>query len=283
MAGAGKTTALADVREAAEHAGYRVEGFAPTSRAAQTLGRRRHPGAARCSTILRVATRRTTDRIALCARRVESGQHAPDARLPPAPAGRRPRVARGRRAATSGRGRRPTLSAASRGRHGDRAPRHHRAPARPGAESGRRATRARRHWRGHRPARMPRDACTRSPTLEERLQAIAREYLRHPEGTLIVSPDNRSRVEINEVIHRARQATGEVAQSSIARGCWFRGRTSRAPIGNGRRATTRRRRAVHQGQPRAWTWHRRLRARGPRRRREESRDRPSHAWRAGHV
>ena len=38
VAGAGKTTTLAVVREGAEGAGYKVEGFAPTSRAAQALG-----------------------------------------------------------------------------------------------------------------------------------------------------------------------------------------------------------------------------------------------------
>jgi len=38
IAGAGKTTALTVIREGAEAEGYRVEGFAPTSRAAQTLG-----------------------------------------------------------------------------------------------------------------------------------------------------------------------------------------------------------------------------------------------------
>ena len=38
VAGAGKTTALAAVRDEAERGGYRVEGFAPTSRAAQKLG-----------------------------------------------------------------------------------------------------------------------------------------------------------------------------------------------------------------------------------------------------
>src|SRR5437016_12601838 len=37
VAGAGKTTSLAVVREAAEREGYEVEGFAPTSRAAQKL------------------------------------------------------------------------------------------------------------------------------------------------------------------------------------------------------------------------------------------------------
>jgi hypothetical protein len=38
IAGAGKTTTLAVVREGAESTGYKVEGFAPTYRAAQTLG-----------------------------------------------------------------------------------------------------------------------------------------------------------------------------------------------------------------------------------------------------
>ncbi len=37
VAGAGKTTALASIRDAAEREGYLVEGFAPTSRAAQKL------------------------------------------------------------------------------------------------------------------------------------------------------------------------------------------------------------------------------------------------------
>jgi len=38
VAGAGKTTTLAVIREGAEAEGYKVEGFAPTSRAAQKLG-----------------------------------------------------------------------------------------------------------------------------------------------------------------------------------------------------------------------------------------------------
>jgi ATP-dependent exoDNAse (exonuclease V) alpha subunit len=37
VAGAGKTTTLSAVRDAAERHGYQVEGFAPTSRAAQQL------------------------------------------------------------------------------------------------------------------------------------------------------------------------------------------------------------------------------------------------------
>ena len=38
LAGAGKTMTLAVIREGAEIEGYRVQGFAPTSRAAQKLG-----------------------------------------------------------------------------------------------------------------------------------------------------------------------------------------------------------------------------------------------------
>ena len=39
---------------------------------------------------------------------------------------------------------------------------------------------------------------------------IAREYVRSPENTLVVSPDNESRREINQHIHRAMQDTGQV-------------------------------------------------------------------------
>jgi hypothetical protein len=36
---------------------------------------------------------------------------------------------------------------------------------------------------------------------DERIAAIAKEYAKSPENTLVVSPDNRSRTEINERIH----------------------------------------------------------------------------------
>ena len=44
----------------------------------------------------------------------------------------------------------------------------------------------------------------------ERLSEVAREYTSKPEGTLVVSPDNQSRREINEAIHRAMQHVGHV-------------------------------------------------------------------------
>jgi conjugative relaxase-like TrwC/TraI family protein len=45
---------------------------------------------------------------------------------------------------------------------------------------------------------------------QERIAEIAREYVRSPENTLVVSPDNESRREINQHIHQAMQDTGQV-------------------------------------------------------------------------
>jgi conjugative relaxase-like TrwC/TraI family protein len=49
------------------------------------------------------------------------------------------------------------------------------------------------------------------PGHEERISAIAKEYARSPENTLVVSPDNRSRMEINERIHAELQGKGRVS------------------------------------------------------------------------
>lgn len=48
------------------------------------------------------------------------------------------------------------------------------------------------------------------PGHDERIVAIAKEYARSPENTLVVSPDNRSRAEINERIHAELQGRGIV-------------------------------------------------------------------------
>ncbi len=47
---------------------------------------------------------------------------------------------------------------------------------------------------------------------EERITAIAREYAKSPESTLVVSPDNLSRTEINQRIHAELQARGVVGK-----------------------------------------------------------------------
>ena len=45
---------------------------------------------------------------------------------------------------------------------------------------------------------------------QDLIAEIAREYVRQPESTLVVSPDNESRREINGSIHRAMQDAGQV-------------------------------------------------------------------------
>jgi conjugative relaxase-like TrwC/TraI family protein len=47
---------------------------------------------------------------------------------------------------------------------------------------------------------------------EERLGEIAREYAREPQGTLVISPDNESRRELNALIHREMQGRGDVSE-----------------------------------------------------------------------
>jgi len=47
---------------------------------------------------------------------------------------------------------------------------------------------------------------------EERLEAITRDYLRQPQGTFVVAPDNRSRSQINERVHESLRAQGAVSQ-----------------------------------------------------------------------
>ena len=46
---------------------------------------------------------------------------------------------------------------------------------------------------------------------DERIAAIAKEYAKSPENTLVISPDNRSRTEINERIHAELQRSGLVS------------------------------------------------------------------------
>jgi len=47
---------------------------------------------------------------------------------------------------------------------------------------------------------------------DERLSKIASDYAREPQGTLVISPDNESRRELNGLIHRRMQDRGDVSQ-----------------------------------------------------------------------
>jgi conjugative relaxase-like TrwC/TraI family protein len=209
VAGAGKTTSLAAVREAAVRAGYEVEGLAPTSRAAQKLG---EAGMA-TETLQRHLTR---------------GDRADDGQK------RLYVVDESSMASTK-----QMHTFVERLRDNDRVlfvgdTRQHEA-----VEAGR--PYAQLQEAGLRTANLDEIIRQKDPALKEvveqlargevkeaignlnqqgrvheigdrseRIAEIAREYVRQPENTLVVSPDNESRREINSHIHRAMQETGQV-------------------------------------------------------------------------
>jgi len=211
VAGAGKTTALAVVREAAEGEGYKVEGFAPTSRAAQKLGEagietstlQRHLArgeqpdtGGKTLYILDESSLASTRQIYEFVERLHPNDRVllvGDTRQHEAVEAGRPFAQlqeAGMRTAKLEeivRQKDPELKQAvdqlAHGQVGE------------AVENLDRQGRVH-EVKGH----------------EERISAIAREYARSPESTLVVSPDNRSRTEINEQIHRELQSRGVVSQ-----------------------------------------------------------------------
>jgi conjugative relaxase-like TrwC/TraI family protein len=210
VAGGGKTTSLAAVREAAVSAGYEVEGLAPTSRAAQKLAE----AGVGTETLQRHLTR---------------GDLADDGQ-------RRLYVVDESSMAST----RQMHTFIERLKENDRVlfvgdVRQHEA-----VEAGR--PYAQLQEAGLRTARLDEIIRQKDPALKEvveqlargdvreaisnlngqgrvheigdrkeRIAEIAREYVRQPENTLVVSPDNESRREINSQIHRAMQGVGQVA------------------------------------------------------------------------
>jgi conjugative relaxase-like TrwC/TraI family protein len=210
VAGAGKTTSLAAIREAAEREGYKVEGFAPTSRAAQklreagiessTLQRHlahteRQDGQKRLYVLDESSLASTKqmhqflhrvrdeDRVLLVGdtrqhEAVEAGRPYQQLQEAGIETARLNGIVRQKDPAIK-----EVVEQLSRGQV--------------------------------REAMEKLDAQGRVHEIfecDERLSAIAREYARQPEGTLVVSPDNQSRREINEAIHRAMQSAGLVKQ-----------------------------------------------------------------------
>jgi conjugative relaxase-like TrwC/TraI family protein len=210
VAGGGKTTSLAAVREAAVSGGYEVEGLAPTSRAAQKLAE----AGMGTETLQRHLTR---------------GDRADDGQK------RLYIVDESSMAST-----RQMHTFIERLKENDRVlfvgdVRQHEA-----VEAGR--PYAQLQEAGLRTARLDEIIRQKDPALKEvveqlargevreaignlneqgrvheigdrneRIREIAREYVRQPENTLVVSPDNESRREINQHIHRAMQGAGQVA------------------------------------------------------------------------
>jgi conjugative relaxase-like TrwC/TraI family protein len=211
IAGTGKTTTLAVIREGAEAEGYKVEGFAPTSRAAQKLAE----AGIETSTLQRYLARGeqpdtgekrfyVLDESSLASTRqmheLMERLHAGDRVLLVGDTRQHEAVEAGRPFAqlqesgmrTIGleeivRQKDPELKQAveqlARGQVGaaidslDRQGRVH-------------------EVNGH----------------EERIMAIAREYAKSPESTLVVSPDNASRTEINQRIRVELQSCGVVSR-----------------------------------------------------------------------
>ncbi len=211
VAGAGKTTTLAVIREGAEAQGYKVEGFAPTSRAAQKLadagmetstlqkhlarGQKPDTGERRLYVLDESSLASTkqmhefvhrlhpNDRVLLVGDRrqheaVEAGR--PFAQLQDA-------GMKTVKLEEIVRQKNPELKQVV-----EQLARGEVCEAVEGLE---------RQGRVHEIAER-----------ENRITAIAKEYAKSPEGTLVVSPDNRSRVEINLAIRAEMQERGLVSK-----------------------------------------------------------------------
>ena len=209
VAGAGKTTSLVVIREAAEREGYKVEGFAPTSRAAQKLG----DAGIESSTLQRHLTRseepqdRQTRLYVLDESSLASTKQMNEFLH---------RLKENDRVLLVGDTRQHEAVEAGR-------------PYQQLQEAGIATARLDEIVRQKDPALKQvveqlsrgnvREAIERLdtqgrvheiPDRDERLKEIANDYATKPEGTLVVSPDNQSRREINEVIHRTMQSKGQV-------------------------------------------------------------------------
>src|SRR5271157_2911461 len=209
VAGAGKTTSLSAVRDAAEREGYSVEGFAPTSRAAHKLGEAgilsntlqhhlaREPQAGTEEKHLYVL-----DESSLAStRQINDLLH----RL-----GEQDRVllvgdVRQHEAVGAGRPYYQLQQAGMRTAHLDEIVRQKDPALREAVEQLARGDVYAAIENLDRQGRVQQIA-----NHEERFQTIAQEYARHPEGTLVVWPDNQSRRELNVLIHREMQERGKV-------------------------------------------------------------------------
>jgi conjugative relaxase-like TrwC/TraI family protein len=215
-AGAGKTTTLAAVCDAAEREGYQVQGFAPTSRAAQKLGEagidastlQRHlaqtepksPTVQKRLYMLDESSLASTKQMHTLLHRLRSEDRlllVGDVRQHEAvDAGRPYQQLQEAGIATARldeivRQKDPTLKAV--------VERLSRGEVRSGIEQ--LDVQGRVH---------------EIPKREERLTAIAHAYVNDPKSTLVVSPDNQSRLDINQVIHRAMQREGYVDRGEHA-------------------------------------------------------------------
>jgi conjugative relaxase-like TrwC/TraI family protein len=211
LAGTGKTTTLAVIREGAEAEGYKVEGFAPTSRAAQKLAEAgietstlqkelaRRPGpdtGARRLYVLDESSLASTKQIHEFMNRL----HPNDRVLMVGDRRQHEAVEAGRPFAQLQEAGMKTVKLEQIVRQKDPELKQVVEQLARG-DVGKAVQGLERQGRVH----EMKDSA-------ERVTAIAREYARSPESTLVVSPDNRSRAEINRAIHAEMQGRGLVGR-----------------------------------------------------------------------
>lgn len=210
VAGAGKTTSLAAIREAAERQGYQVEGLAPTSRAAQQLeeaeiqsstlqgylARSHRDDGDRHLYIVDESSLAGTRQVNELLRRLEDQDRVVfvgDTRQ--------------HQGVEAGRPFQQLQEAGMQTAHLDEIIRQKDPALKQAVEQ-----------LAHGQVQEAIENLTRQSRVheianrEERLEAIATAYAERPDSTLVVSPDNRSRQEINERIHRELQSTGRVEE-----------------------------------------------------------------------
>jgi conjugative relaxase-like TrwC/TraI family protein len=211
VAGAGKTTTLAVVREGAEAEGYRVEGFAPTSRAAQKLG---EAGIETSTLQMHLARGQkpdtgekrlyVLDESSLASTRqmheFVTRLHPNDRVLLVGDRRQHEAVEAGTPFAQLQQAGMKTISLDQIVRQKEPELRNvveQLARGEVGAAVKALESQGRVHeFRGR----------------DERIDAIAKEYAKSPENTLVVSPDNRSRAEINGRIHAELQSRGVISK-----------------------------------------------------------------------
>ena len=210
-AGTGKTTALAAVRDAADREGYHVEGFAPTSRATHKLGE----AGIESSTLQRHLARgdheeRPSDQKHLYVLDESSLASTKQMHTFLERLGSEDRVllvgdVRQHEAVDAGRPYHQLLDAGLRTAHLDEIVRQRDPELKAVVEQ---LSRGEVHCAIERLDHQGRVHEIRPR--DERLAAIANEYVKDPHATLVVSPDNQSRQDLNDVIHRAMQREGHV-------------------------------------------------------------------------
>jgi conjugative relaxase-like TrwC/TraI family protein len=209
VAGAGKTTSLTAIREAAEREGYQVRGFAPTSRAAHKLGeagiesstlqrhlarREQSPEEAKHLYVLDESSLASTKQMHEFLHRLKKDDRVllvGDARQ--------------HQGVEAGRPFEQLQEAGIRTAHLDEIVRQRDPALKHAVEQ-----LARGEVREALADLYQQGRVHGISDHQERIAALAKAYVERSEDTLVVSPDNKSRRELNEVIHRELQSVGRV-------------------------------------------------------------------------